>query len=125
MNAKQDADLLRGRGGDDSMFGDDLNPPDTSTDGDDEVIGNDGRDDMTGFGGSDLLQGFARGDNIDAEENSANLLTISKLTVASTVGPVLVTYDTDLEVQRPLYTSWPAGGGRARPIDAGLYSDLC
>jgi len=72
MDAKQDDDLLLGRSGADDMFGDDLSPEDTRTDGDDELFGNDGKDTMTGFGGSDLLQGGGNADSIDATENSEN-----------------------------------------------------
>jgi predicted glutamine amidotransferase len=58
---------------------------------------------------------------------SERLLTISKLAVAPTVGALLVTYGTDLEVQRTLYTSRPAGGGRVRPIDGActaIYAEV-
>jgi Ca2+-binding RTX toxin-like protein len=72
MNAKQDDDRLLGRGGRDDMFGDDLGPEDTRTDGDDEVFGNDGNDAMNGFGGSDLLRGGGNADSIDATEASEN-----------------------------------------------------
>jgi hypothetical protein len=72
MDAKQDDDLLLGRSGADDMFGDDLSPEDTRTDGDDELFGNDGKDAMAGFGGSDLLQGGGNADSIDATENSEN-----------------------------------------------------
>jgi hypothetical protein len=72
MDAKQDDDLLLGRIGADDMFGDDLSPEDTGTEGDDGLFGNDGKDAMAGFGGSDLLQGGGNADSIDATEDSEN-----------------------------------------------------
>jgi RTX calcium-binding nonapeptide repeat (4 copies) len=74
MNAKQDDDLLVGFGGADEMQGD--NPEsggdDTTTDGDDELIGYRGPDTLLGFGGSDYLRGGRGDDLIDATEESEN-----------------------------------------------------
>src|SRR5215203_38909 len=64
MNAKQDDDLLVGFMRADEMYGDNPQPAgdDTTTDGDDELIGYRGRDTLFGFGGSDYLRG-GRGDD--------------------------------------------------------------
>jgi RTX calcium-binding nonapeptide repeat (4 copies) len=72
MNAKQDDDRLLGRRRGDEMLGDDLEPPDTFTDGDDELFGYRGRDTLRGFGGSDVLRGGRGDDFIDATEESDN-----------------------------------------------------
>jgi serralysin len=50
MRARQDDDLLRGRSGADSMFGDHPPVQDSSTDGDDELFGNNGPDTLAGLG---------------------------------------------------------------------------
>ena len=74
---------MDGRQGDDELFanegeyaylqGDAFDAPDndTSTDGDDLLMGGPGFDEMAGFGGSDELYGGDRGDFIFAEESSA------------------------------------------------------
>jgi hypothetical protein len=72
MNAKQDDDRLLGRKGGDKIFGDELDPPDQTTDGDDELFGYRGEDEIVGFGGSDLLRGGGGADTIDAREDSDN-----------------------------------------------------
>jgi hypothetical protein len=74
MNAKQDDDLLVGFMRADEMYGDNPQPAgdDTTTDGDDELIGYRGRDTLFGFGGSDYLRGGRGDDHIDATEESDN-----------------------------------------------------
>ena len=74
MNAKQDDDRLVGFMRADEMYGD--NPEagrdDTTTDGDDELIGYRGDDTLLGFGCSDYLRGGRGDDFIDATEESDN-----------------------------------------------------
>lgn len=74
MSGLQDDDLLVGFMGADEMYGDDPEPvgDDTSTDGDDELIGYRGPDTLLGFGGSDYLRGGRGDDRIDATEESDN-----------------------------------------------------
>jgi hypothetical protein len=70
MNALQDDDLLRGRGGGDFMLGDEPTE-DSSTDGDDELLGNDGKDYMVAFGGSDIYRGGVKADSVNARDSSS------------------------------------------------------
>jgi Ca2+-binding RTX toxin-like protein len=74
MSGLQDDDLLVGFRGADEMEGDNSQPggDDTSTDGDDELIGFRGPDTLLGFGGSDYLRGGRGDDFIDATEESDN-----------------------------------------------------
>jgi hypothetical protein len=74
MSGLQDDDLLVGFMGADEMFGDDPDAggDDTSTDGNDELIGFRGHDSLFGFGGSDYLRGGRGDDLIDATEESDN-----------------------------------------------------
>lgn len=52
------------------MSGDTYGPADSSTDGEDRVIGGAGSDGMVGYGGGDLLSGGIGRDYIDAVEHS-------------------------------------------------------
>ena len=74
MGGLQDDDRLVGFMRADEMYGD--NPEagrdDTTTDGDDELIGYRGDDTLLGFGGSDYLRGGRGDDHIDATEESDN-----------------------------------------------------
>jgi hypothetical protein len=74
MGGLQDDDRLVGFRSADEMYGD--NPEagrdDTSTDGDDELIGYRGHDTLLGFGGSDYLRGGRGDDLIEATEESDN-----------------------------------------------------
>jgi RTX calcium-binding nonapeptide repeat (4 copies) len=74
MSGLQDDDLLVGFMRADKMYGDDPESAgdDTSTDGDDELIGYRGHDRLSGFGGSDYLRGGRGDDLIDATEESDN-----------------------------------------------------
>jgi hypothetical protein len=74
MSGLQDDDRLVGFMRADEMYGDDPEPggDDTSTDGDDELIGYRGHDSLSGFGGSDKLRGGRGDDFIDADEASDN-----------------------------------------------------
>jgi Ca2+-binding RTX toxin-like protein len=74
MSGLQEDDLLVGFRGADEMEGDNPQPggDDTSTDGNDELIGYRGPDTLRGFGGSDYLRGGRGDDLIDATEESDN-----------------------------------------------------
>jgi Ca2+-binding RTX toxin-like protein len=74
MSGLQDDDLLVGFMKADEMYGDDpeAGVNDSSTDGDDELIGYRGHDTLSGFGGSDYLRGGRGDDLIDATEESDN-----------------------------------------------------
>jgi hypothetical protein len=72
MDARQAGDRLFGGGGHDWMSGDTYGPADTSTDGDDRVLGEAGSDGLVGYGGSDVLSGGDGRDYLYAVENSKN-----------------------------------------------------
>lgn len=75
MDGRQDDDeLFANAGGFAYMQGDAFDAPDndTTTDGDDLLVGGPGFDEMAGFGGNDTFSGRARGDFIFAEETSEN-----------------------------------------------------
>jgi hypothetical protein len=74
MSGLQDDDLLVGFMKADEMYGDDpeAGVNDSSTDGDDELIGYRGHDTLSGFGGSDYLRGGRGDDLMDATEESEN-----------------------------------------------------
>lgn len=72
MDARQANDRLFGGDGHDWMSGDTYGPTDTSTDGDDRVIGEAGSDGIVGYGGSDVLSGGDGRDYLYAVENSKN-----------------------------------------------------